>query len=667
MSGTNPSTARDIAQESWVEVDFDPKPNDKFQLLFDGFKAHEELGHPFLLDLDASSGEVQPDINKIVGTSATIWAVQSADNHPDRFWNGVVTRVVSSGLLDGAYRYHIEIRPSFWLLTRIVDCRIFQNKSAYDIITKIFGDAGFPFTDKRKSSSGDVQLEYCVQYRESSFDFVSRLMEQFGIYYYFTHEQGKHTMVLADDTNSHDKTPASIPFTYDQTEVRTVTDHVWELSTDLLLESGTFTMRDYNFTTPAADLTAKTVKKGDFKYEDQNLEVYEYPGPYVDASGGQKITDVRMQAIAKNRKVINAVSNSRALHAGWRFTLTDHPDKQNNREFLITRADFSMSIAESQGTKDSIESIDTYRVTIAAIPGDTPFRSERRTPRPMIRGPQTAKVVVESGEEITTDRYGRVKVKFHWDRTDTQNEQASCWIRVAQASAGGGWGSLFIPRVGQEVVVEFLEGNPDRPIITGVVYNATENVPYSLPENKTRSTIKTNSSKGGGGFNEIRFEDKAGEEEVFFQAQKDYNKVVLHNETVKIHVDTTTTVETGNRKMTVSQGNDEKTVSTGNRTVTVSTGNDDKKVTAGNRTVTVGSGNDNLTVSSGDHKVDVSGGASSITAAKSITLTVGGNSIKIDTAGITINGIKIAATASATMTLDGGGMLTASGGQIKLN
>ena len=217
------------------------------------------------------------------------------------------------------------------------------------------------------------------------------------------------------------------------------------------------------------------------------------------------------------------------------------------------------------------------------------------------------------------------------------------------------------------MIVDFLEGNPDRPIITGVVYNANETVPYSLPDNKTRSTIKTNSSKGGGGFNEIRFEDKAGEEEVFFQAQKDYNKVVLHNETVKIHVDTTTTVETGNRKMTVSQGNDEKTVSTGNRTVTVSTGNDDKKVTAGNRSVTVGSGNDNLTVSSGDHKVDVSSGASSITAAKSITLTVGGNSIKIDTAGITINGIKIAASASATMTLDGGGMLTASGGMIKLN
>ena len=214
--------------------------------------------------------------------------------------------------------------------------------------------------------------------------------------------------------------------------------------------------------------------------------------------------------------------------------------------------------------------MDTYRVTIRAMPGDLPFRLDRLTHRPLIRGPQTAQVVGKSGEEIDPDQYGRVKVKFHWDRSDTADDQRTCWIRVAQGSAGAGWGSMFIPRIGQEVVVEFLEGNPDRPLITGVVYNANLTVPYALPDNKTRSTIKTNSSTGGSGFNELRFEDKAGSEEVFFQAQKDFTKNVLNNETVTIHKDTTTTVETGDRKITVSQGGDTLTRFDRDHTITVS-------------------------------------------------------------------------------------------------
>jgi type VI secretion system secreted protein VgrG len=225
--------------------------------------------------------------------------------------------------------------------------------------------------------------------------------------------------------------------------------------------------------------------------------------------------------------------------------------------------------------------------------------------------------VGKSGEEIDPDQYGRVKVKFHWDRSDTADDQRTCWIRVAQGSAGAGWGSMFIPRIGQEVVVEFLEGNPDRPLITGVVYNANMTVPYALPDNKTRSTIKTNSSTGGSGFNELRFEDKAGSEEVFFQAQKDFTKTVLNNETVTIHKDTTTTVETGDRKVTVSQGGD------------------------------------TLTVSTGDHTITVSTGKSAVSAAQSITL-----SVKIDTSGVTINGMQVQLQSTASMSLQAGASLS---------
>ena len=619
------STAADVASHAWIEVSFAPDPG--FKLIFDGVRGHEELGRPFFFDLDLSSGKFQGDIKKVVGTSCTIWMSQSDENTKDRYLNGVVTRVVSSGLVGGTYRYRAEIRPWIWLLSRATDCLIFQKKKVFDIITKVFRDAGFSdFEDKRQANAGDTELEYCVQYRESAFDFVHRLMEQYGLYYFFKHVDGKHTLCIADDQNAHDTLPDKVPFVFDQTEHRTVADHIWEWQTELALESGKFTFRDYNFTTPAADLTAKTMKEGDHPHS--KLEVYDYPGPYQETSVGQTLTDVRMQAISMQRTIIDAVSNSRLFHPGWRFKLENHPDKPTNRGYLITRAEFSIAQAEGTSTIEG-ETLDTYRVTLRAIPDDVPFRLERFTPQPMIRGPQTAKVVGESGEEITTDEYGRVKVKFHWDRSDTADDQRTCWIRVAQSSAGAGWGSMFIPRVGQEVVVEFLEGNPDRPLITGVVYNANNKVPYALPANKTRSLIKTSSSKGGSGFNELRFEDKAGEEEVFFQAQKDYNKNVINNETVKVKNDHTTTIESGNHSTTVSSGN---------------------------------------------HKLDISAGTSEITAATSITLKVGGNSIKIETSGITINGTKVdvAATAAAsvkgaTVSVSGDGSVSISAPSVAIN
>ena len=290
------------------------------------------------------------------------------------------------------------------------------------------------------------------------------------------------------------------------------------------------------------------------------------------------------------------------------------------------------SVAAAEASSDSQGGIiDTYRCALTAIPATIPFRLDPLTRWPVMRGPQTAKVTGAAGDEITTDQYGRIKVKFFWDRSDISDDNSSCWIRVAQPWAGTGWGSMFIPRVGQEVVVDFIDGNPDRPLVVGSVYNANVTVPYSLPDNKTRSTVKTNSSTGGGGGNELRFEDKAGSEEVFFQAQKDYNKVVKNNETVKVTQDSTTTVEQGDRSVTVSQGND------------------------------------SLTVSAGNHKIDISAGTSTITAAQSITLTVGANSITIDTSGVTVNGTKIGLTASASLSADGGGAMTLQAGEIAIN
>jgi type VI secretion system secreted protein VgrG len=612
--------------DPWVKVEFSPAAG--FVLLFRGFHAVEELGHPFLYTVDLSSDELR-DTKALIGASVTLTATQSAEGSENHYFNGIVTQVVSAGMVSGAYRYRIEARPWIWLLTRAADCLIFQNMSAFDIITKVFRDAGFSnFEDKRQASAGDIVLEYCVQYRETSFNFVTRLMERYGLYYFFRHAANKHTLVLADDPNAHETLSEAIPFGADQLGPASVADHIVDWSVARSLDTARFTFRDYNFTTPSADLTAKSIQSPGHPYG--SFEIYDYPGPYDKAADGTRLTDVRIQAIGMNREVIECGSNARNLHPGWRFKLSDHPDKAANRDYLITRAEFSLTMDEASAGSQG-QTSDTYRAKLLVIPGDVPFRLERTTPRPRIRGPQTALVDGESGEEITTDQYGRVKVKFYWDRGDASDNQHTCWIRVAQGSAGGGWGSMFIPRKGQEVVVEFLEGNPDRPLITGVVYNASMTVPYTLPDNKTRSTIKTNSSQGGNGFNELRFEDKAGSEEVFFQAQKDYTKKVLNNETVTIHKDTATTVETGDRTVTVSQGGD------------------------------------TLTVSTGDHTITVSAGTSSVTAAQSITLTVGGNSIKIDTSGITINGMQISMQSNSTMSLQAGASISASAPAIALN
>jgi type VI secretion system secreted protein VgrG len=629
---------------SGVGVTFKPDPG--FAMDFKTITAAEELGQPFCYTLNLTSSTQKADLTTMLGSAGTI-AFKSNDGGK-RYVNGIVTRATFLGLIDADYAYKLEMRPWIWLLSRERSCRIFQQKSVWDIITGIFRDAGFTdFSDKRQNQTGDQTLDYCVQFDETTLDFVSRLMEKYGLYYYHTHTQTQHTLVMADDPNSHTALSNALPYHVQGSEQVSTEDYVSGWMSDLELQPGAVSFRDYNFTTPSADLTAKSLlQSATTNYG--KMEVYSYPGPYDTAAQGQKLADVRMQTLNSNTQILRGSSNSRDVVVGSKFTLKGSQDSDQNREYLVTGT--TTSLQASAGTSvDAGSVLDSYTCKFTAIPGATVFRTAQRTPWPVMRGPQTAKVVGASGDEITTDQYGRIKVKFFWDRSPTQDENSSCWIRVAQTWAGISWGSIFIPRVGQEVVVDFLDGNPDRPIVTGSVYNATTTVPYGLPDNKTRSTIKSNSSTGGSGFNEVRFEDKAGSEEVFFQAQKDYNKVVLNNETVKITQDTTTTVDKGNRAVTVSQGNNTLTVSQGNNSCTVS------------------QGNDSLTVTTGNHTITVSKGSSTITAQQSITLQVGGNSIVINTSGITINGTQIQMTASASMTANGGGSMTLQAGMISIN
>jgi type VI secretion system secreted protein VgrG len=619
---------------TYINISISPDPG--FKLVFDSMTATEALGRPFLYELQMSSTDAKGELIALLGSSVTV-SITLPDKSK-RYFNGIVARVAYAGLKGGAFSYRIELRPWIWLLSRTQDCQIFQNMSAFDIISQIFQKAGFSdVKDNRQNQAGSTVLEYCVQYRETAFDFVTRLMEEWGLYYFFQHDNGKHTLVFCDDPNSHSSIGAAIPFQTDETELRAVEDHIWQWSSDLMVMPGKFTYRDYNFTTPAANLETRSIQSGSHNYG--SLEVYDYPGLYDTPANGIKLTAIRIQDLNSRRQILYGTSNSRRLYTGCKFTLSGFYQSAENIEYTVIGTTYTLSMAEGSATTAGAMR-DTFRCSFEAIKGSTRFRLNLQTPRPMIRGPQTAKVVGRSGDEITTDEYGRIKVKFRWDRSATQDENSSCWIRVAQSWASISWGSIFIPRVGQEVIVEFLEGNPDRPIVTGCVYNATNTVPYTLPDNKTRSTVKTNSSTGGGGFNEIRFEDKAGSEEVFFQAQKDYNKTVKNNETVTITQDTTTTVQKGNRSITVSQGNN---------------------------SVTVSQGNDSLTVSTGNHSITVSSGSSTVSAGQSITLKVGSNSITISTTGISISGGQISATAQESMTLNGGGDMTLQAGEIAIN
>jgi type VI secretion system secreted protein VgrG len=287
---------------------------------------------------------------------------------------------------------------------------------------------------------------------------------------------------------------------------------------------------------------------------------------------GEKKANLRLAAHELPAKLLKGEGHCRAFCAGYTFTLTEHDRADMNDTYVLQWV--SLSATQSH-----------YANAFVAFPATVPFRPPRLTPKPRLTGAQTAVVVGKSGEEIWTDQYGRVKVQFHWDQAGHNDENSSCWVRVAQAWAGQGWGTLFIPRVGQEVVVSFLDGDPDCPLVTGTVYNAQQTVPYTLPDEQTKSTLKTNSSKGGGGFNELRFEDKKDAEEIFVHAQKDFNVTVQHDATTEVHNDATTTIKQ-NRTVTIQEANDKLVVAKGDRIVQVNTGNETHEV-KGTRSVTV--------------------------------------------------------------------------------
>ncbi|HLO42552.1 MAG TPA: type VI secretion system tip protein VgrG [Phycisphaerales bacterium] len=494
-------------------------------LLLVRFTCREALSRLYEIDAEVTSEKFDIDFDKILGTAVTL-KVMRGDNK-FRYFSGVVSRFVQTTAPGEHARYEMRIVPWFWLLTRTSDCRLFQNKTVPEVVKAVF-DA-YPFADFKANLSGEYKpREFQVQYRETDFNFVSRLLEQEGITYYFEHdEKGKHTLNLVDAPTSHPEYAGYEKIDWAGTrggalDKQVITEWTYEKS----VQPAKYATTDFNFKTPSTPLLAPAENAP--KHPMKDFEVFDAPGEYEKKADGDEIAKIRLQELQSAQEVASGAGNSRGVCVGNTFTLNHAPrDDWKDKKWLVTeavhRAVSDPYIAQHAGAQDE------FSTRFSIVNAQTLWRPARITPKPTIPGPQTAVVCGPKGNEIHTDEFGRVKVKFHWDRESKADENSSCWIRVSQQWAGKKWGAIMIPRIGQEVIVEFLEGDPDRPIITGRVYNAESEVPYKLPDFATVSTWKSMTSPDGGGFNELRFEDKKGSEVVFLNAQKDLEVRVKHD------------------------------------------------------------------------------------------------------------------------------------------
>ncbi len=616
-------------------------------LLFRSMNCSEALGrmYDYRVELRSAKGDIK--IADVLGTSMTI--VLDLPDGGSRYFNGIVTRFAYRGWREGLAAYEAVLHPALWLLTRSSNCRIFQDKSAIDIVKAVCGDAaygGLVALDVAGLSGTPATRSYCVQYRETDFNFVCRLLEEEGIYYFFRHQDGSHTLVLADSYGAHAPAEgyAAVQFRDEDRTSGALEESVTRFAPGGEIQPSVYALNDFDFEKASSSAAGGLLVRATIAaaFGQQSYEHYDYPGRYESAGAGSGIARARMEALHGQCEQVDAMGTARGLTTGAFFTLSEHPRDDQNREFLITAADTEI-VGSGYGSGHERGSTE-FRCAFKAVGKEYSYRVPASAQKPVVHGPQTAMVVGKAGEEIWTDKYGRVKVQFHWERDGKADETSSCWVRVQQGWAGKGWGTMFIPRIGMEVVVSFLEGDPDRPLITGCVYNGDSMPPYALPGGQTRSTIKSNSSTGGGGFNEIRFEDKKDSEEIFIQAEKDFNRVVKNNDTLKVGFE-----KADKGDQTIEIKNDRS----------LDVGHDLNEHVANDHTLTID--NNQAVKITGDQKVTVSK-TIVVEATTSIELKVGSSSIKIEPAKITLRSTQIAIEAEAAMDIKAGAMLNVKSG-----
>ncbi|ATB37717.1 hypothetical protein CYFUS_003142 [Cystobacter fuscus] len=482
------------------------------------FSGHEGLSNLYEFQLELVCEDQALNFSDVVGKTALL---SVGGEVPSRLVHGIVSRFEQVGGRPRYGLYQATLVPLAWRLKHRHGSRIFQEIPTPDILKKVLDAAGMlgDQYELRLSNSYEPR-NYCVQYRESDWAFLCRLMEEDGLFYFFEHQEDKHLLVIGDSPGACKPIQGNETVLFRQRDgLASDVDFVSSFRFAEEIQPGQVSLRDFNFKKP--DLPMEVQHGAE---QDKDLEVYEYPGEYQDpgrgsSAKGATLARLRLEELQASRKLGQGESDCERLLPGCFFSLSEHPRGDFNTRYLLTGVShhgYQPQVLDEEAPGGDF----SYSNSFACISSQVPFRPPRLTPRPVVRGVQTAIVVGPSGEEIHVDEHGRVKVQFHWDRDGQRNEKSSCWVRVSQPWGGEMWGGMFIPRIGQEVIVDFIEGDPDRPLITGRVYNGVNPTPYPLPDEKTKSTLRTNTSPGGGGFNELRFEDKKGSEQVFIHAQR---------------------------------------------------------------------------------------------------------------------------------------------------
>ncbi len=644
------------------------------------------------------------DFFSYIGEAAKITV--NSDGEVERYFNG---EIVSASFLDtiqDGFRYQIRLAPKYWRLTRKHNYKIFQNMTALQIIDAVISGANISGYDSKLKATTCPPRDYCVQYRETDFDFISRLLEEEGIYYYFEHSQSDHMMILCDGRNSHAN---STMLQFNPTGGggrsgdKVISDWAERISTGA---ESVVVLQDYDFTKSATNLLEKGQPPGTLTSADTS-EVFDYPGGYTDPSEGERRATNLITAFQRERRLYHGVGEAPDLACGDILTLAGNAITRLNQDYLVVALSHQAS-GQSYGSSGDHSQLSL--VNIEAIPADTAWRPTARTPKPVARGPETALVTGAAGDTITTDPYGRVKVQFYWDRLGTKDQNSSCWIRISNGAAHNGYGVMILPRIGDEVIVDFLDGDPDRPIITGRVYNDQQKIPYPLPAKNTLSTWKSQTIGDSGsydgaetpppapGHNEIAMEDQGGNEKLYFYAQRmretwvrlddqfkverDQIRSIRRDRTTNIKRNETSTIEEGDQSHTVSKGkrvtsiqmNDELTVVQGDHKTTVSQGNQSTEVSMGNVTMKVDMGSMKTDVAMGNYSLKTDVGSISIEAMQQIVLKVGPSSITIDPTGVTIKGMMLSSQATVSLEakglmvdVEGSALTTVKGGIVMIN
>jgi type VI secretion system secreted protein VgrG len=583
-------------------------------LLLEGLSGTEAVSRPFDCTLDLLSTDQGIDGSKLLRTPMRV-TVKLADGG-ERIIHGLVRRFTTLGRSEDLASYRAEVVPWLWFLSLSSDCKIFQKMTVPEIVEQVFTSQGYSDFEFKLVKSYPQRL-FCVQYRESHLNFVSRLLEEEGIFYFFEHSKDKHVLKLVDDNSGVKPCPGQ------PTAHMAVSAAPWREQDVVVaceredaVHTGKVTLRDYDPEQPLLQLEGSAAGK-------EPEEMYAYPGRYTTLDEGERYARLQLEAEEAQRHVVRGVGSCRAFQPGYRFDLKDHFRRDANQTYMLLELRYSAQAGDYRSWDSATFD---YRIDFLAVPYSVPYRPFRVTPKPRVWGSQPAIVVGPKGEEIWTDKFGRIKVQFYWDRLGKKDENSSCWIRVSQPWAGKGWGSLAIPRIGQEVIVEFLEGDPDLPIISGKVYNADQTPPYDPAKGGVVSGLRSNTHKGKG-YNEMSMNDTAGKEMITIHAQYDMSTTVEH--------DDTQTVVSGNRKIDVKAGTHTETIK-GDTTI---------NVTAGKQSNTV---NKSIDITSQTAYIHLK-------AETEIQLEVGASKLLMKKDGtISLTGVDIGVTGSKSVTIKGG-------------